>query len=62
MHTVENNIRLALKDDRRVRATLFWHDTPEEDERVVGDPQDHPPHRLARPRGRQPVARPEAVA
>jgi len=35
MHTVEDNIRLALKEDRRVRATLLWHDTPEEDERVA---------------------------
>ena len=35
MHTVENNIRLALKEDRRVRATLFWRDTREEDERVA---------------------------
>src|SRR5882672_6733121 len=28
MHTVEDNIRLALKNDRRPRATLFWRETP----------------------------------
>jgi urea transport system ATP-binding protein len=34
MHTVEDNIRLALKADRRARATLFWRDSTEEDGRV----------------------------
>jgi urea transport system ATP-binding protein len=29
-HTVEDNLRLALKDDRRARATLFWRDSAEE--------------------------------
>src|SRR5918999_4428681 len=29
MHTVEDNILLALKADRRVRGTLFWTDTAE---------------------------------
>src|SRR6266576_82877 len=28
MHTVEDNLLLALKDDRRVRATLVWDTTP----------------------------------
>ena len=27
MHTVEDNIGLALKDDRRARKTLFWRET-----------------------------------
>jgi urea transport system ATP-binding protein len=30
MHTVEDNIRLALKSDRRVRATLMWRESREE--------------------------------
>ncbi len=36
MHTVEDNILLALKSDRRPRATLFWRDTPESDGRIDG--------------------------
>jgi urea transport system ATP-binding protein len=36
MHTVEDNILLALKSDRRPRATLFWRDTPESDSRIDG--------------------------
>src|ERR1700750_198070 len=27
MHTVEDNLRLALKADKRARATLFWRDS-----------------------------------
>jgi len=34
MHTVEDNIRLALKGDRRAFATLFWRDSAKEQERV----------------------------
>ncbi len=34
MHTVEDNIALALKDDRRARKTLFWRETPEERRRI----------------------------
>ncbi len=33
-HTVEDNLRLALKADRRARATLMWHDSPSENERI----------------------------
>jgi urea transport system ATP-binding protein len=33
-HTVEDNIRLALKNDRRARATLFWRDSGEERHRL----------------------------
>jgi urea transport system ATP-binding protein len=29
-HTVEDNLRLALKNDRRARAALLWHETIEE--------------------------------
>jgi urea transport system ATP-binding protein len=36
MHTVEDNILLALKSDRRPRATLFWRDTTEADGRIDG--------------------------
>jgi urea transport system ATP-binding protein len=34
MHTVEDNLRLALKADRRARATLAWRDSPAERERI----------------------------
>jgi urea transport system ATP-binding protein len=34
MHTVEDNILLALKADRRVRGTLFWSETAETDTRI----------------------------
>jgi len=33
-HTVFDNIELALKDDRRARAALFWKETPDEARRV----------------------------
>jgi urea transport system ATP-binding protein len=33
-HSVFDNIELALKADRRARATLFWRETPSEDESV----------------------------
>ena len=34
MHTVEDNLRLALKSDRSPRATLFWKDSGAERERL----------------------------
>ena len=34
MHTVEDNILLALKSDRRARATLFWRENAEEESRI----------------------------
>lgn len=34
MHTVEDNLSLALKNDRGVRATLLWHSTPEQEARI----------------------------
>ena len=34
MHTVENNLRLALKADRSPRGTLFWKDSGEERDRL----------------------------
>jgi len=34
MHTVEDNILLALKSDRRSRATLFWRPNSEDDRRI----------------------------
>jgi len=34
MHTVEDNIALALKGDRRARKTLFWRETNEERRRI----------------------------
>ena len=34
MHTVEDNILLALKSDRGPRATLFWQASAEDDSRV----------------------------
>jgi len=35
-HTVEDNIRLALKADRRARAALLWHESREEAGRING--------------------------
>jgi len=34
MHTVEDNLLLALKNDRRVRATLLWEITAAQEERI----------------------------
>jgi urea transport system ATP-binding protein len=34
MHTVEDNLRLALKGDRTARATLVWRETREEQTRI----------------------------
>ncbi len=34
MHSVEDNLRLALKADRRARTTLFWRDSGEERDRL----------------------------
>jgi urea transport system ATP-binding protein len=34
MHTVEDNLLLALKNDRSVRATLFWEDSSAQQSRI----------------------------
>src|SRR5882762_2962034 len=34
MHSVEDNILLALKSDRRPRATLFWRQSGEDESRI----------------------------
>jgi urea transport system ATP-binding protein len=34
MHTVEDNLLLALKNDRRVRATLLWRSSPPQEQRI----------------------------
>jgi urea transport system ATP-binding protein len=34
MHTVEDNLLLALKNDRRVRATLLWQSSPPQEARI----------------------------
>lgn len=36
IHTVEDNIRLALKADKSTRATLFWRDSVGEQDRLDG--------------------------
>jgi len=36
MHTVEDNLRLALKGERRARRTLVWRETIEEQSRING--------------------------
>src|ERR1700739_1259269 len=36
MHTVEDNILLALKSDRSPRGTLFWRESAEADRRIDG--------------------------
>jgi urea transport system ATP-binding protein len=35
MHTVEDNLLLALKNDRRPRAALRWHETDDEQARIA---------------------------
>jgi len=34
MHTVEDNLNLALKNDRSVRATLLWESSPPQEQRI----------------------------
>jgi urea transport system ATP-binding protein len=34
MHTVEDNLLLALKNNRNVRATLLWQSSPPQEERI----------------------------
>ena len=34
MHTVEDNLQLSLKNDRSVKATLFWQSSPEQEKRI----------------------------
>ena len=34
MHTVEDNLLLALSSDRSVRSSLFWQDTPAQAQRI----------------------------
>jgi urea transport system ATP-binding protein len=34
MHTVEDNLLLALKDDRRVRSTLLWQSSEPQEKRI----------------------------
>ena len=34
MHTVEDNLQLALKNDRRVRATLLWQSSEPQEKRI----------------------------
>ena len=36
MHTVEDNLLLALKSDRRVKPTLFWRKSAEDSSRIDG--------------------------
>ena len=52
MHTVEDNILLALKADRRVRGTLFWRENAE----TETPHQQHPGDRPARTQLRERVA------
>src|ERR1700712_3768279 len=34
MHTVEDNLQLSLRNDRSVRATLFWQSSAEQEARI----------------------------
>ena len=62
MHTVEDNLRLALKGERQARKTLVWRETARRAGAHQRDPRHHPARRGALARRRQPVARAEAVA
>ena len=61
-HTVNDNLELALKSDRRARAALWWRETPARAAAHRRTPADHPPDRGARSPCRQPVARATAMA
>ena len=60
--TIEDNLLLALNVDHRVKGTLFWRETRAESERIERGAGNHSPEGCAQPAGRQPVARPEAMA
>ncbi len=45
MHTVEDNLLLALKNDRRVRATLFWESSAPQEAPHRRHSRHHPPRR-----------------
>ena len=49
-HTVEDNIVLALKGDRRARATLFWRADRRGAQRIDGILEIDPPRRALRDR------------
>ena len=62
MHTVEDNLLLALKNDRRVRATLLWQSSAPQEQRIDEVLDTIRLEGAALARRRQPVARAEAVA
>ena len=62
MHTVEDNLLLALKNDRRVRATLLWQSSLPQEQRIDAILDTIRLKGAALARRRQPVARAEAVA
>ena len=61
-HTVNDNLELALKADRRARAALVVAGKPGRAAPHRRAVADHSPDGGARPLGRQPVARPKAMA
>ena len=50
MHTVEDNLRLALKADRRPRTTLLWRDSEAEERRLKKSERRHEMPRAPAPR------------
>ena len=42
MHTVEDNLLLALKNDRSVRATLLWRESSAQQDRIDQDSRHYP--------------------
>ncbi len=62
MHTVEDNLQLALKNDRSVRATLLWEDLVAAAGAHRRATRHHPPQAGSLAGSRRPVARAEAVA
>ena len=61
-HTVEDNLLLALNVDHSVKGTLFWRESKAETERIERVLDTIRLKDCAQPPGRQPVARPEAMA
>ena len=62
MHTIEDNLLLALKNDRRVRATLMWQPSAPQNRRIDELLDIIQLKGAAFARGRKSVARAEAVA
>ena len=62
MHTVEDNIGLALKGDRRARKTLFWKESVRGTATHCRNPRRHSTHPAAPAQSRASLPWPETMA